>query len=159
MPPHGRAGAAAGSALSPARTLVRAELMRVGAQTWRLSPERGPAVPGGEEFFGRVRVRSAMRDLQLETIQNIGEGNCFAWGVEDTSSRTILADIVRPSAREFISEHPQNILAFPVFLLRSRPRLMKMESELQTGKLKILRFASNVISCFWMFQLLQQLVW
>ena len=47
-----------------------------------------------------------MRDLQLETIQNIGEGNCFAWAVEDASSRNIPAAIVRPRARDFIDDNP-----------------------------------------------------
>ena len=53
-----------------------------------------------------VRVRNILRDLRLETIRNIGEGNCFAWAVEDASSRNIPAAIVSPRARDFINDNP-----------------------------------------------------
>ena len=42
------------------------------------------------------------------TIPNIGQGNCFAWAVEDASSRNIPAEIVRPTARDFISDNPRH---------------------------------------------------
>ena len=49
-----------------------------------------------------------MRDFQLETIRKIGEGNRFAWAVEDASSRNIPAAIVRPRARDFINDNPHH---------------------------------------------------
>ena len=80
-----------------------------GANVGAVAGERAlPAVPEGEGFFGRVRVQNILRDLHLETVPNIGQGNCFAWAVEDASSRNIPAAIVRPRARDFISNNPRH---------------------------------------------------
>ena len=112
-----------------------------------------PAVPGGEGFFGRVRVRNILRDLRLETIQNIGEGNCFAWAVEDASSRNILAEIVRPRARDFIDDNPHH----PYVACLSDEESAAIDEDGiditdQQAQFCVLCF--KLISYFWMFQVL-----
>ena len=67
-----------------------------------------PPVPGGEAYFGGVRVPRVLSQLGLRTIRNIGRGNCFAWAVEDASEKNIPAQGVRPRARAFINENPNN---------------------------------------------------